>query len=201
MVYEEPKHLVAHGYATVHESPVGRRHRVRYSITKAGRRALAEWVNSPPAPLTLQFEGLLKVLFADQGAPAANRKVLAAIGEWAAEARATSAVRAHGYLNGDYIEGVDFDERATIVAQTVGFLAEFYDLVERWSDWASELAPATTATTALGLAARNRASSSVVNAAAPALVHVRPPRPGTAAGLRGTRLAPESVVGRERNAA
>src|SRR5438046_8021253 len=44
MVYEEPKHLVAHGYATVTETPVGRRPRVRYSITKKGRRALADWL-------------------------------------------------------------------------------------------------------------------------------------------------------------
>ena len=146
MVYEEPKHLVAHGYATVTETPVGRRPRVRYSITKKGRRALADWLANDPAPLTLQFEGLLKVLFSDQGADDANRSLLEAIHTWATEARATAQSRAKGYIDGDYIAGAPLGERAVIVAQTLSFLSELYTLIEGWSAWASQLIDADDAT-------------------------------------------------------
>jgi PadR family transcriptional regulator, regulatory protein AphA len=142
MVYEEPKHLVSYGYATVTDTPVGRRPRVRYSITEAGRQALAEWLATEPTPLTLQFEGLLKVLFADQGPAGTNHEILNAVRQWAAEASANASEKATGYLDGDYIVGVPFSERAVIVAQTLAFLAEFYSLIERWSSWASDLADA-----------------------------------------------------------
>src|SRR6267142_5240806 len=43
-LYEEPKKLVAHGYARATDDSVGRRRRTRYTITAKGRRALAAWV-------------------------------------------------------------------------------------------------------------------------------------------------------------
>ena len=39
-LYEEPKKLVAHGYARASDDSVGRRRRTRYTITAAGR---ARW--------------------------------------------------------------------------------------------------------------------------------------------------------------
>lgn len=140
MVYAEPKHLVAQGYATMTETPVGRRPRSRYSITDAGRAVLVAWLDATPAGPALQFEGLLKVLFADQGRDSTNTDVLAAIGSWAADAHAAASTRAQGYLDDDYIPGVDLADRSVIVAQTLGFLAEFYDLLERWTSWATVLA-------------------------------------------------------------
>ena len=140
MVYEEPKHLVAHGYAKVRESPVGRRPRSSYSITPLGRRGLAAWLAEPPAPPALQFEGILKVLFADQGDASTNINVLEAIEKQAADARATALERARGYRDGEYIAGVDLEARAVNVAQTLAFLAEFHALVERWAAWSAHLA-------------------------------------------------------------
>lgn len=136
MVYEEPKHLVAHGYATVHDTPVGRRPRSRYSITDAGRKALAAWLERDPEPPALQFEGLLKILFSDQGGADTNTRVLAALAEAAHEVQQVAVARAQGYLEGDYIAGVDLDERAVVVAQMLAFLSEFYVLLQRWSEWA-----------------------------------------------------------------
>src|SRR4029453_5915722 len=48
-VYAEPKRLVAAGLATPREEWTGSRRRTIYSITEAGRVALAEWLPSPPA--------------------------------------------------------------------------------------------------------------------------------------------------------
>ncbi len=140
MVYEEPKHLVAHGYAKVRESPVGRRPRSSYSITPVGRRALAAWLAETPAPPALQFEGILKVLFADQGDASTNVNVLEAIEKQAADARAIAVERGRGYRDGEYIAGVDLEARAVILAQTLAFLAEFHALVERWAAWSADLA-------------------------------------------------------------
>jgi len=79
------------------------------------------------------------VLFADQGAPGANQAVLGEVAEWAHRSRASARERARGYLTGDYIAGLEMRQRAVIVAQTVGFLADFYDLVERWAAWSGDL--------------------------------------------------------------
>src|SRR5262245_43846379 len=46
-LYEEPKKLVAHGFARATDAPVGRRRRTRYTITAKGRRALAAWLQEP----------------------------------------------------------------------------------------------------------------------------------------------------------
>ena len=46
-LYEEPKKLVAHGYAKATDDSVGRRRRTRYTITAKGRRALAAWLQEP----------------------------------------------------------------------------------------------------------------------------------------------------------
>lgn len=140
MVYEEPKHLVAHGYAEVHQSPVGRRPRSSYSITPLGRQALATWLAATPAPPALQFEGILKVLFADQGDAATDVNVLEAIRKQAADARAVAVERGRGYQDGEYIPGVDLEARKVVVAQTLVFLAEFHALVERWAAWSADLA-------------------------------------------------------------
>lgn len=56
-LFEEPKKLVLHGYATSHEDFVGRRPRTVYTITRSGRRALAAWLADPGDGPALEFEG------------------------------------------------------------------------------------------------------------------------------------------------
>ena len=69
-LYEEPKKLVAHGYARATDDSVGRRRRTRYTITAKGRRALAAWLQEPGDGPILEFEQLLKISFADSGSKA-----------------------------------------------------------------------------------------------------------------------------------
>src|SRR6187397_3073393 len=64
-LYEEPKKLVAHGYARAEDDSIGRRRRTRYTITPTGRRALAAWVAEPGGGPVLEFEQLLKISFSD----------------------------------------------------------------------------------------------------------------------------------------
>jgi PadR family transcriptional regulator AphA len=59
--YEEPARLAAAGYLSARQEPGGRRRRV-YSLTDAGREALAAWAGEPTAaPPQLRDELMLKV--------------------------------------------------------------------------------------------------------------------------------------------
>src|SRR5215203_1235048 len=55
-LYEEPKKLVAHGFAKATDDSVGRRRRTRYTITAKGRRALTAWLQQPGEGPVLEFE-------------------------------------------------------------------------------------------------------------------------------------------------
>lgn len=59
--YEEPARLAEAGYLSARQEPGGRRRRI-YSLTDAGREALAEWAAQPTAaPPQLRDEVMLKV--------------------------------------------------------------------------------------------------------------------------------------------
>ena len=64
-LYDEPKLLVVLGLAGAEERFTGKRRSREYSITTEGRAALARWLDEPPAPRATEFEGMLKVFFAD----------------------------------------------------------------------------------------------------------------------------------------
>jgi PadR family transcriptional regulator AphA len=66
-LYDEPKALVAEGLATARTEYTGQRPRTVYEITDAGRDALRAWLGEPPSPPATEFEGMLKVFFADAG--------------------------------------------------------------------------------------------------------------------------------------
>jgi DNA-binding PadR family transcriptional regulator len=66
-VYAEPRRLVEAGLASSREEFVGDRRRTVYSITRAGRSALATWLAAPSTRPRYESEALLKVLFAENG--------------------------------------------------------------------------------------------------------------------------------------
>ena len=83
-VYAEPSRLVGAGLAEAREEWVGRRRRTIYSITDAGRAALAGWLASPSAPPRYECEALVKVLFAENGTPEDLLASIRALGQDAA---------------------------------------------------------------------------------------------------------------------
>jgi DNA-binding PadR family transcriptional regulator len=66
-LYDEPKRLVAAGYARAREEFTGKRKRTVYEITDAGRAALRGWLREPSAPPSTENEAMVKVFFADGG--------------------------------------------------------------------------------------------------------------------------------------
>jgi DNA-binding PadR family transcriptional regulator len=134
-LYEEPKKLVAHGLAQAEEDTVGRRARTVYSITGAGRRALAAWLAEPGAGPVLEFEGLLKVFFAEHGTRADALASLAAARRWAEERNRENLAAAEAYATG----AGPFQERVAQTQLGGRFLTDFYAMVASWADWATAL--------------------------------------------------------------
>jgi PadR family transcriptional regulator, regulatory protein AphA len=133
-LYEEPKKLVAHGFARATDDSVGRRRRTRYTITAKGRRALAAWLRQPGDGPVLEFEQLLKISFTDSGTKADILANLDAARAWVLEQNEENLATARAYLEG---RGA-FPERAALNQLGGRFLTEFYATVARWIEWASE---------------------------------------------------------------
>jgi DNA-binding PadR family transcriptional regulator len=131
-LYEEPKTLVAHGLASVRTEQQGRRSRTVYSITPQGQAALQAWLSSPGAGPVLEFEGLLKVVFAEQGS---KEQLLANLQAIRAEAESVlqfGAGLAHEYLD----HQGPFPERLHIHALVWRFLWESTKARLDWAIWA-----------------------------------------------------------------
>jgi DNA-binding PadR family transcriptional regulator len=132
-LYEEPKKLVAHGFARATDDSVGRRRRTRYTITAKGRRALAAWLREPGDGPALEFEQLLKIHFADSGSRATVVANLEAVRAWVLAQNEENLEAARSYLEGRSA----FPERAALNQLGGRFLTDFYVTVARWVDWAT----------------------------------------------------------------
>jgi DNA-binding PadR family transcriptional regulator len=134
-LYEEPKKLVAYGYAKAASDPVGMRRRTRYTITGKGRRALAAWLQGPGEGPVLEFEQLVKIHFADSGTKADVVANLEATRDWVLEQSLENLAAARAYLTGMG----EFPQRAALNQLPGRFLTEFYLTVARWVAWASDV--------------------------------------------------------------
>jgi DNA-binding PadR family transcriptional regulator len=134
-IYEEPKKLVAHGLARASTEMVGKRRRTVYTITAKGRRALAEWVPTSGTGPVLEFEQLVKVFFAERATKADLLATLATVREQSRQKLGASARVPQAYLDGNG----PFPERLPWLLLVGQFLVDFHLMVERWSDWASEI--------------------------------------------------------------
>lgn len=132
VVYQAPKELVRLGLATATKEYTGRRPRTVYAISPAGRQALAEWMDRPPAGPRLEWEGLLKVAFGDLATRPQLLAVLSAIRADGEDRRAEMRERVV-----DYVEsGGPFPERLPVIALTGKLLIELNELFVRWAEWA-----------------------------------------------------------------
>ena len=134
VIYEEPKRLVASRLATATVEHTGRRRSTVYAITDAGRRELREWLGVPGAPPTLEFEALLKVAFADQGALDSLRHNLAVIAAMADARAEYIAGRVEEYRQ----TGGPFPDRLPLTMLIARFHHEQAAAMQRWADWAQK---------------------------------------------------------------
>ena len=134
-LYEEPKKLVASGLARATSDDVGRRPRTRYSITPAGRRALAAWIPTPGAGPVVEFEQLVKVFFAEHGTRADLLATIEGVRASLEDQAASSAQVPHEYLE----HRGAYPERLPWLILTGRFLDEIEQAVDRWASWAADV--------------------------------------------------------------
>jgi len=133
-LYEEPKKLVAAGLADSRPRATGRRPSTVYSITPAGRRALAAWLAEPGAGPVLECEALVKIAYADQGTRDGLLANLTALID------DTSAKLQFGQMIAtSYLEGRGpFQERLPLSGLMWRFLWEYHVTVLQWARWAGD---------------------------------------------------------------
>ncbi len=129
-LYDEPKYLVQDGLATATRELTGRRGRTVYQVTEAGRNALRDWLGQPPAPRTSEFEGLVKVFFADAGSKQQLLTTLDRIEQEADQRIATLAEFA--------TSAMPFPRRLHLRALTLTFQYEQEKALRDWARWARQ---------------------------------------------------------------
>ena len=129
-VYAEAKRLSAAGLLRTSEDRVGRRRRTSYAITPPGRTALRRWLATPPKPVALEFEALVKVYLARLGT---RDDLLRALESTAADATYMLQVAAN--VRQLYLEGcAPFqDEYVHTWAFVYDFLTDYFEMLHRWS--------------------------------------------------------------------
>jgi len=131
-LYDEPKRLVAAGLASADREMTGARPRTVYSVTRKGRTALRRWLSEPPAAPTLEFEGMVKVFFADGGSLEQLRTTLVRVAETAEVRRAQLWANVSENLGPDSA----FPERQHLSTLGVRFHLDHEQLVADWARWA-----------------------------------------------------------------
>jgi PadR family transcriptional regulator, regulatory protein AphA len=127
-LYDEPKRLTEQGLATARHETTGQRGRTVYRITEPGRDALRDWLDEPPAARSAEFEGMLKVFFADAGTKEQLLTTLDRIEQEAADRLATLA----GYAASE----MPFPRRLHLRAIALALQAEQEQAIVRWAAWA-----------------------------------------------------------------
>jgi PadR family transcriptional regulator AphA len=134
-VYAEPKRLVSAGLAATREEWNGGRRRMVYSITDAGRAALADWLASPSSRQRYESETVLKMLFAENGTLDDLLASIRAIRKDALEAIQHFLGIADLYGAG---EG-EYPERFALSALVGRLLCEQQAATARWAAWAEQV--------------------------------------------------------------
>jgi DNA-binding PadR family transcriptional regulator len=131
-LYEEPKKLVAAGLADSRPEATGRRPSTVYSITPAGREALAAWLAEPGAGPLLECEALVKIAYADLGSRDGLLANLTALIE-----DSTAKLRFGEMIARQYLDGHGpFQQRLPVSGLMWRFLWEYNTTVLRWARWA-----------------------------------------------------------------
>ena len=133
-LYDEPKRLVAAGLASAEREMTGARPRTVYAVTTRGRTALRRWLGEPPAPPVLEFEGMIKVFFADGGSIEQLRSTLTSIAATADERLAELEDKVRQLSE----EEPAFAERVHLNALGLRFILDHERSMAAWARWALE---------------------------------------------------------------
>ncbi|MGA9873133.1 MAG: PadR family transcriptional regulator [Rhodococcus sp. (in: high G+C Gram-positive bacteria)] len=133
-LYNAPKKLLERSLVSATTDPVGTgRSRTVYSITDAGREALATWLATGSKPSALEFEGMIRVLFADQGSLDDLRVNITTMREQAQRTRALFVAHAGRLLD---VDNSTFPARQHLMTLANRFMIGHFSHISDWADWA-----------------------------------------------------------------
>jgi DNA-binding PadR family transcriptional regulator len=131
-IYDEPRRLVEAGLATATKEYTGQRPRTVYGITEQGRDELRRWLDRPSATRSTEFEGMLKLFFADAGSLEQLSATLTAIEQDAVDRLAELvAVNEHNLAGAN-----SFPERLHLSVLALRLHVEQEIAVVEWARWA-----------------------------------------------------------------
>jgi DNA-binding PadR family transcriptional regulator len=129
-IYEEAKRLVDKGFATGERSFTGKRPRTTYRISTTGRRALRQWLATPPRPTALECESLLRVFLADF---CTREELDLALAQLHADAHAILAVGRT--VGAEYLAGTaPFQDQVHVRALVFDFLSHHARMLRDWAE-------------------------------------------------------------------
>jgi DNA-binding PadR family transcriptional regulator len=132
-LYNAPKQLLAEGLITSTKEATGRRERTVYSLTPSGREALRQWLATEARPPALEFEGMVRVLLADQGELADLRDTLRRTADHARRERERfEGHRSYAAATG----GGTYPERQHVFGLANTFMVGHFTHLEQWATWA-----------------------------------------------------------------
>jgi DNA-binding PadR family transcriptional regulator len=132
-LYEEPKKLARLGLVTASPGATGKRPKVTYALTEAGRAAFRAWLAQPSQDPALQAEHLMKVYFAEHGSRDDLLATLAGVRTWAETRGAEVMLTARAYQDG---AGPQPGRMAQLVL-VERLLIDLYEAIDDWSRWAA----------------------------------------------------------------
>ncbi|MGQ0464632.1 MAG: PadR family transcriptional regulator [Sporichthyaceae bacterium] len=133
-LYNEPKILVEHGFATANEEMKGRQKRTLYTITPAGRKALRAWFKTPPPPFAFESESIVRLILGRAGK---REDVIAALA--GLEGQVAELLERGTAEMPTWLETVGATpEHLNDLAVMARFYVDFYALIVEWSRWARE---------------------------------------------------------------
>lgn len=152
-ILAELKALHMRGLVEAQREYVGRRARTVYSITTAGRRELAAWLETPPGKSTLASEPLLRLMLSDFGSPATMSAALDRIERDAQDILDVGRVLGPLYAAGE----APFQDQVHVRAFVYDYLSAYAMMLLGWvertraalQDW-PRLSPEERATRAAG---------------------------------------------------
>lgn len=129
-IYREAKRLDAMGLLASEKAYTGKRSRTIYSITEDGRQVLREWLTTPIAPFSMEFEAMLRLFIAPLGT---KDDILGTLKQVRTDAQ--EMLRFSGEVKQEFIDGINVtQDQVHIRALVVDFFISLLQTVEAWSE-------------------------------------------------------------------
>lgn len=129
-IYREVKRLAAMGYIVGTKEYTGKRSRTVYAISNTGTDVLKEWLGTPVAPFSMEFEAMLRVFVAPLGT---KEELIGTLEQVLADARDMQAFA--GRVKQEFIDGINVTQNQVYIrAIAVDFFISHVNTVAEWAE-------------------------------------------------------------------